>query len=419
MKLPQRLAGASSLFEHQEVIESAIDVLASPSVVDELGIGLIRDSFSYTLFPGIATMQTRAKYFLTLPRIFRDYEQLTVNERRRISLADYLTQQENLCMTCLNQNHNNDPQEGIIGASYARKSGEVQRKPSSLYWNGLRTFGLIKTALSLQEFVKSFANPDTLLLDLFHGTDETKGDASESVVSTPPFCEKWQEQLTLHLSYEEATFLARQIERHVPESLLGRILMDDTFRTTFVGLPDSWRFADFCDSSLLIDKVSTDLKSALFGARDFWQILKGTHIRYNVLLQRLHGTDEMRVEFEKKWTTWCEEMSRFPWDRWNTQLIWDLVNRHRRQLRDHTKRFVRNWIESVQSGTSDVTALDDLVTQQELLNKKSRARLKPNAVEQIKGWVGIESVDYRYSQVRTIIKDIHCGLTRQHEKADA
>ena len=419
MKLPQRLAGASSLFEHQEVIESAIDVLASPSVVDELGIGLIRDSFSDTLFPGIATMQTRAKYFLTLPRIFRDYEQLTVNERRRISLADYLTQQENLCMTCLNQNHNNDPQEGIIGASYARKSGEVQRKPSTLYWNGLRTFGLIKTTLSLQEFVKSFANPDTLLLDLFQSTDETKGDASESVVSTPPFCEKWQEQLTLHLSYEEATFLARQIERHVPESLLGRILMDDTFRTTFVGLPDSWRFADFCDSSLLIDKVSTDLKRALFGARDFWQILKGTHIRYNVLLQRLHGTDEMRTEFEEKWTTWCEEMSRFPWDRWNTQLIWDLVNRHRRQLRDHTKRFVRNWIESIQSGTSDVTALDDLVTQQELLNKKARARLKPNATEQIKEWVGIESVDYRYSQVRTIIKDIHCGLTPQLEKADA
>lgn len=419
MKLPLRLAGASSLFEHQEEIESAIDVLASPSVVDELGIGLIRDSFSDTLFPGIATMQTRAKYFLTLPRIFRDYEQLTVNERRRISLADYLTQQENLCMMCLNQNHNNDPQEGIIGASYARKSGEVQRKPSSLYWNGLRTFGLIKTALSLQEFVKSFANPDTLLLDLFHGTDETKGDASESVVSTPPFCEKWQEQLTLHLSYEEATFLARQIERHVPESLLGRILMDDTFRTTFVGLPNKWQFADFCDSSLLIDKVSTDLKSALFGARDFWQILKGTHIRYNVLLQRLHGTDEMRTEFEEKWTTWCEEMSRFPWDRWNTQLIWDLVNRHRRQLRDHTKRFVRNWIESIQSGTSDVTALDDLVTQQELLNKKARARLKPNATEQIKEWVGIESVDYRYSQVRTIIKDIHCGLTPQLEKADA
>ncbi|RLS99127.1 MAG: hypothetical protein DWI15_00265 [Planctomycetota bacterium] len=419
MKLPQRLAGASSLFEHQEEIESAIDVLASPSVVDELGIGLIRDSFSDTLFPGVSTLQTRAKYFLTLPRIFRDYEQLTVNERRRISLADYLTQQENLCMTCLNHNHNNDPQEGIIGASYARKSGEVQRKPSSLYWNGLRTFGLIKTTLSLQEFVKSFANPDTLLLDLFHGTDETKGDASESVVSTPLFCEKWQEQLTLHLSYEEATFLARQIERHVPESLLGRILMDDTFRTTFVGLPNKWQFADFCDSSLLIDKVSTDLKSALFGARDFWQILKGAHIRYNVLLQRLHGTDEMRTEFEEKWTTWCEEMSRFPWDRWNTQLIWDLVNRHRRQLRDHTKRFVRNWIESIQSGTSDVTALDDLVTQQELLNKKARARLKPNATEQIKEWVGIESVDYRYSQVRTIIKDIHCGLTPQLEKADA
>ena len=45
-------------------------------------------------FPGISTTQTRAKYFLTLPRIFRDYQQLAPNERRRISLADYLKEQE-------------------------------------------------------------------------------------------------------------------------------------------------------------------------------------------------------------------------------------------------------------------------------------------------------------------------------------
>lgn len=58
--------------EHREKVKTVIDLLASPGVVDELGIGMIRDSFSDTLFPGISTIQTRAKYFLTLPRIFRD-----------------------------------------------------------------------------------------------------------------------------------------------------------------------------------------------------------------------------------------------------------------------------------------------------------------------------------------------------------
>ena len=402
-----------------------LDLLATPGVVDELGIGTIRDSFSDTLFPGISTIQTRAKYFLTLPRIFRDYKQLKVSDRRRLTLADYLKQQENLCMTCLNQNHKNDPQNGIIGASFAGKRGEVLRKPSSVYWTGLRTFGLIKTTLSLQEFVRTFANPNTPLHDLIQGSDETKGDDPDAIdsnghtVHTPSYNDQWQDQLTLHLSYKEATFLAQQMEARVPESLLGQILMDDTIRTTFVELPDIWSFADFCDSSPFINELSDELKRILLGAGDFWQLLKGAHIRYNVLLQRWHGTEDKRSEFEEQWKAWCEEMSRFPWDRWDMQIIWDLANRHRRQIREFTKRFVRKWIESVQSGTSDVAALDGLVTQQELLNKKARARLKPNAEERVKDWVGIQSLDYRYSQARTIIKDIHIGLTGQQETADA
>jgi hypothetical protein len=66
-----------------------------------------------------------------------------------------------------------------------------------------------------------------------------------------------------------------------------------------------------------------------------------------------------------------------------------------------------------------VDPLDSLVVQQENLNKKGRARLKPNAEERVKGWLGIDLLDYRYSEARTIIKDIHAGLTRRKEKADA
>jgi len=54
--------------EHREKVKSVIDLLSTPGVVDELGIGVIRDSFSDSLFPGISTIQTRAKYFLTVPR---------------------------------------------------------------------------------------------------------------------------------------------------------------------------------------------------------------------------------------------------------------------------------------------------------------------------------------------------------------
>ena len=75
--------------EHREKVKSVIDLLSTPGVIDELGIGVIRDSFSDSLFPGISTIQTRAKYFLTVPRIFNDYEKLPANKRRRRKLSVY------------------------------------------------------------------------------------------------------------------------------------------------------------------------------------------------------------------------------------------------------------------------------------------------------------------------------------------
>lgn len=411
--------------EHREKVKTVIDLLGERGVVDELGVGMIRDSFSDTLFPGISTIQTRAKYFLTLPRIFRDYQRLKHHVRRRRSLSEYLKEQENVSMMCLDRNHKSDPQDGIIGVSFAKKKGEVQRKPSSVYWNGLRIYGLITTKLSVKEFVRKFANPDTLLHDLIEGNDDTKGDdpdAAESTgtsVNTPSYSDEWQEDLTLHLSFDEANFLARQIETRVPESLLGQILMDDEIRNTFVELPDNWQFTEFCNGALFIDELSDDLRRVLHGARDFWQLLKGAHIRYNVLLQSKHGTEERLAEFNEQWQVWCDEMQQFPWDRWDTQLLWDLASHHRRQVKPFTRKFVINWISEVQTSTLDMDRLDELVTQQERLNKGTRARLKPNAEESISKWIGIDTLDYRYSQARTIIKDIHIGLTKQPEEAHA
>jgi hypothetical protein len=101
--------------EHREKVRSVIDLLSTPGVIDELGIGVIRDSFSDSLFPGISTIQTRAKYFLTIPRIFKEYEKLPASKRRNNKLADYLNQQENRCMQAMVLNHHNDLQFGIIG----------------------------------------------------------------------------------------------------------------------------------------------------------------------------------------------------------------------------------------------------------------------------------------------------------------
>lgn len=409
--------------EHRDRVKSVIDLLSTPGVIDELGIGVIRDSFSDSLFPGISTIQTRAKYFLTVPRIFKDYERLPAHKRRRRKLADYLNEQENLCMEAMVSNHGDNPQDGIIGESFAKKQGEVQRKPSSAYWAGIRQFGLIKTKLSLQVFSGKFANPDQPLLDLVRGTDTTKGDdpdateQANATINGPPYEDDWIESLSILLSKEEASFLSRQIEACVPTSLLGQILLDSEVRKQFLNLPNEWNFTMLADEAQFVRQFPRDLQKIIAAARDFWQLLLGAHIRYNCLLQGRHGTIALRNEFEREWEEWKADLASFDWHRWDTGFLWELANIHHRRVREPTIRFVESWIEGIRDDLS-VATLDEFVTRQERFNKKSRARLNPTADERIGKWVGIADLNYRLNQARTIISDINRGLT-ESEAVDA
>ena len=408
--------------EHREKVKSVIDLLSTPGVIDELGIGVIRDSFSDSLFPGVSTIQTRAKYFLTIPRIFKDYEKLSTKERRRNKLSSYLNEQENLCMKAMVANHADDPQDGIIGESFANKSGEVQRKPSSVYWTGLRQFGLVRTPLSLQAFSRKFANPDQAIHDLVRGSEKEKGDDPDAAESSgvringPTYDDDWIENLTVGLSNEEASFLSNQIQSRVPLSLMGQILLTPSVRREFLELPSDWNFTTLADEADFIQGLPDGLKKVVVAARDFWQLMAGAHIRYNCLLQRQHGTKSQEDDFEETWDVWLEKLNSFPWDRWNTECLWSLTELHRRRVKKDTVRFVVDWIESVANGAPK-SRLDELVKLQERRNKKGRARLHPSADERITKWVGINDLNYRLNVARTIIKDIDDGLNS--EAADA
>lgn len=403
--------------EHREKVKSVIDLLSTPGVIDELGIGVIRDSFSDSLFPGISTIQTRAKYFLTVPRIFKDYEKLQANKRRRKKLSVYLNEEENRCMAAMVANNDGESGHQIIGASFVDKQGEVLRKPSSVYWTGIRQFGLIKTSMSLQAFCRKFANPDQPLQDLIQGTDKTKGDdpdaaeqANETINIPANNDEDWLEAISIELSNDEAQFLSRQIEARVPLSLIGQILLEAEVRAQFLALPGDWNFTAFADGATFLGQLPPELNRIITAARDFWQLIHGAHIRYNCLLQERHGTSERRMEFEGRWDDWLSELGHFPWERWDTGFLWELTKLHRRRVREHTVTFIDSWINSIRGGT-DTERLDELVIRQERLNKKGRARLNPTAEESVGEWVGIDDLNYRLNVVRTIVNDIHVGLT--------
>src|SRR5437016_2751291 len=52
-------------------VREALAAFDEQGMVDPLGFGVVRDAFSEQLFPGISTVQTRARYFLLVPWVYR------------------------------------------------------------------------------------------------------------------------------------------------------------------------------------------------------------------------------------------------------------------------------------------------------------------------------------------------------------
>ena len=109
----------------REKISSILDLLDEKGVLDELGIAQIRDAFSNLFFPGITTIQTRAKYFLISAYVLKDLE--LNNQTNPKKLEDELNNKEIKCAEIF---LDNNPQEnGVIGAVALKQNKWVKRTP--------------------------------------------------------------------------------------------------------------------------------------------------------------------------------------------------------------------------------------------------------------------------------------------------
>ena len=122
----------------RDKVVSILRLLGTQTALDELGIGTVRDAFSDMFFPGISTLQTRAKYFV-IPYLFAQAENHRFKHRRDV-LAYIHNEEFTLVKTLVK---NSGPEAyGIVGSRNMEKM--VKMKPSSIYWNGLRTVGILR-----------------------------------------------------------------------------------------------------------------------------------------------------------------------------------------------------------------------------------------------------------------------------------
>lgn len=412
--------------EHRDKVRTVIDLLKQPGVVDELGIGVIRDSFADRLFSGISTIQTRAKYFTLTALLIHDYLHQPEAKKKTQTLEDYLSEWEKWCRIQLAGRYGIQGEgRGIIGISFGTRSDrDVQRPPSSVYWNGLRTFKIVRTRLSLGEFCRASGGRSSLK-SAFEGTRRESGDDHDAEpdsnmrVRVPDVDEQYWDNLSITLAAEEAAFLREHITANVQDTLLGQILLDEQAVSQTLKLLPSARFSEFADLPFIRNLKNEDLRSAVQHARDFWIIMKGAHIRYNCLLQERFGTPAGKAEYENEWEQWREQISRFDWNTWETAYVWGLVERHESRVQPTTRGFVDGWVAQARTGCRDLQGCDRLVRNQEISNKKNGARLRPGAKnEPVAGWIGLRELDYRFPQVRTIVEDIQRGESGEAD-ADA
>lgn len=387
--------------EHRDKVYSVVDMLSESGTVDELGVGPIRDAIADWLFPGVSTIQTRPKYFILIPQLLLKYLNIYSKSSKPPLLSEYLRDEEIKLMRLLANNYKFIEGNGVIGVDIAKRGGELARKPSSIYWNGIRTHGFIKTHLSLNEYLK--------LNDLnnYHGdSSDEDGDfnlENKFNITTPPFL-TILDDVDLELNLDEASFLRDHFinsDIHKQENnLLSYLLLNKDNMALII---KSSNFNEFAYNLMQHSDIPNESKQVLHTALYFNFLIHGAHIRYNILLHHKSGSKD----FTSEWNAWEDELNRDK-DALSTLDLDFLFNSLAKKTPYLTQMFIRNLKLEFLKTTINTAILDTLIINQERNKKGMRSKLgtTPNS-EEFDNWVGIREIEYRFKQVKTLITDIH------------
>jgi len=384
--------------EQRDRVFSVIELLNTGGTVDELGIGSVRDNIADWLFPGVSTIQTRPKYFIILTDIFLGYLQRYQKGEKLPLLSTYLKSEEHRIMHLLAKNHSYKDGDGVIGVTVAQTNGELARKASSVYWNGLRTHKLIDTELSSTEYLiqndLSKFNPDGDVMD------DTLLIEEQFAIRAPLFS-AIKEDIRMELSEEEANYLRDQFKDVTSSLKQEHNLLSQLFtkeRAEVIANANNFQeMANLliADESLHFETIQM-LKIALL----FDFIMHGAHIRYNIQLHKKSG----ELNFDDKWNDWLKELEvkREDVQALNFEYIFSEVSP---RTAPQTQQFMRLWKHEVLKEELDIKLLDELVYRQEIKKKGAKAKLA-SVNGEFTSWVGIQSLQYRFNNVKNIIKDI-------------
>lgn len=384
--------------EDRQKALDVINLLSEQGAVDELGIGIVRDAFANYFFPGTSTIQTRAKYFLIVPYILRDAVDGRYGKDVNRILRAIDTEEKECGIKLL---ESNPKAEGVIGTRVLPK-GWVARKPSDIYWNGIRTYGIFcDYGLSIPEYVSLAVKLNTQKSSAKLGNrndeaEENEKDDSDagdimnvSFWNLPIYHDNWRDNLTIELTNEEAFYLDKQIQKGAKGTLLEYVLKNRI---------DMNKYEDFVSMvAELSEKVEEKLAYMMKLACEFNNLVYMARVRFNVML-----SEEENEVAVSEWDRLKPQVKR----RANVDLsaVFNKLELHN----PGTYLFLSKLQEAFKA--LDIDAADELIKKRERqLKGINRAKLNRTKEFDHSKWVGGGELDYRFSNARRIINDIYSG----------
>lgn len=391
--------------ERRRVLD-VVDLFGDRDTRDELGLGTVRDAFADLFFPGISTIQTRAKYFLFVPWVYMDLERKRKPSREIAGLARAA---EVRLINILAETEGEA--KGVIGFN-ARET--LKRLPSNIYWQGLGLWRIRLFPGGQDAYQRSLDRFYELLRPRRLSSEEQQASASSRIANwhlgLPAAPDDFPKGATFKLSIDEASYLRDRILTSVPDSLLAFLVNEsDDWDPSTIEYP--WAHP-------AIERAGPVHRSRLRDAENFALAMYGAALLYNLILAELAANTDAREAYEVMLHEWTLEIegARSALASWDRPGFWRLVRTVNPRIGLPTQGFVERWLALVLNlkAGGEIAGSEParrLIIEREVALKRDQARVKnPRALELWGGNAGAYRLNFRWGKAQQILLDILHGL---------
>lgn len=351
---------------------------------------MIRDAFSNLFFPGVSVLHTRPRYILFVSWLYAGFLEEKVSGEQAISRGR--ERELNFASSLISSGED----EGVIGSVAGRA---LKRLPSAAYWASIRTYGLMRFNMGLEAYCRSL--PALRRSDAFAGG--SRGSAQE-LWHLPAVPESFVNgDLTFAFEGAEADFLYDRIVSSSGATYLSWLLDQP--------LAEACAFPWGHPSAA---QAPSRIQESLAWAEHFAEVQKGPSLLYNLLVARVAGREELEEQYRdslEEWATHIDEnYSSMPA---GIGEFWGVVSGTAGQMSADTRGFM-DWTLLMSSkerhGLADDAQAHALIASRERRLKGAMARLtSKRSLDTWSGSSGLQDLDYRWSSVQPMVRDIVNG----------